>query len=354
MNRKYISGLLLGVLLTSRAYSQPADFKLGDLEYAFAFNIGDGEQSDVFFSSISDVTSDPQQNIYVLERRPVGLYSYSAEGQLQWKIDDEGAGPGELNRPGSIRFFANKLLVGNQSSSRIDLLTPSGEFVESWTSDELNSKRFSLVGVTDDSLLAISMTVEMKYGVTIRLLSLDDFHVVEERTIDLESDNPPPRQIRLKLPVSLEGNRIAIGHFYEDSFRLFDQQLDITSNIPSSDGNFIAPIMKVTNGNPSIHIPISNSSPRPIEGKYWFTKISWPLDVGSEAEYMTQLQLLGADELPRHTSARLFSADGKLMEVVYDGPAENSEFYKIHHANNGLLILQFNENDPVLSIYRLK
>ena len=354
MIRKQISIFVFGILLAAPAYSQPTDFRLGDLEYSFAFNIGDGEQSDVFFSSISDVTSDPQQNIYVLERRPVGLYSYSAEGQLRWKNNDEGAGPGELNRPGSIDFFADRLLLGNQRGTRIDLFTPAGDFIDSWTNDELNSTRFSLIGIMNDSLLAISMTVEMKYGVTIRILSLDDFHVMEALTVEQKSDNPPPRQIRLTLPVSLMGNRIAVGHFYQDSFRLFNQQLDFTSNIPPSDGNFIAPIMKVTNGSPSIHLPISSSSPRPIEDKYWFTKISWPIDVDSEDEYMTQLQLVGWADLPRHTSARLFSAEGELVQVVYDGPAENSTFFAIHHANNGLLIVQFEEDDPVLSVYRLQ
>ena len=42
----------------------------------------------------------------------------------------------------------------------------------------------------NSSLLAMSMIVEMKYGVTIRILSLDDFHVMEALTVEQKSDNP--------------------------------------------------------------------------------------------------------------------------------------------------------------------
>lgn len=70
-----------------------------------------GEDEDVIFGRIVDVTMDKDGNIYVLDNQLCQVVVFSKEGEHLGNLSREGDGPGELRQPMGLAFLADDVLA---------------------------------------------------------------------------------------------------------------------------------------------------------------------------------------------------------------------------------------------------
>jgi len=90
------------------------------------------EPEGVYFNKITDIASDSQNNIYILDRKEKGLYKFSEEGKFQKKIGRYGRGPGEFERPISV-FIDDKdnIYILDSQNRRVEVFKNNGNFTKS-------------------------------------------------------------------------------------------------------------------------------------------------------------------------------------------------------------------------------
>jgi hypothetical protein len=88
---------------------------------------GEGED-ELFFGVIAQITSDDENNVYLLDAQLNQVVVLSPEGGLVRTIGREGEGPGEFRRPSDLFFTPDgNVAVVQRMPGKIVLLTPQGE-----------------------------------------------------------------------------------------------------------------------------------------------------------------------------------------------------------------------------------
>jgi hypothetical protein len=89
---------------------------------------GDTDDEDEFFGVISQILSDEQGNVYLLDTQLSQVKIFTADGEALRSIGREGEGPGEFRRPTGMFLMDNgDLGVMQLAPGKIVLLTPEGE-----------------------------------------------------------------------------------------------------------------------------------------------------------------------------------------------------------------------------------
>lgn len=61
------------------------------------------------------------------------VHKFSADGTLQFSWGEPGAGPGQFNLPHGVAVdSAGKVYIADRENSRIQIFSPTGEFIQSW------------------------------------------------------------------------------------------------------------------------------------------------------------------------------------------------------------------------------
>lgn len=69
---------------------------------------------------------------FILDQMTFGVYKFTANGKFKMRFGQQGAGPGEFERPKRIRLcFDNRIGVADPVQGRIHLFKTSGEFIRS-------------------------------------------------------------------------------------------------------------------------------------------------------------------------------------------------------------------------------
>lgn len=114
--------------------------------------------NDDVIASIGSIITDPDGNIYFMDRQQWKLISFSADGKFRWMTGQEGKGPGDFERVRGIVTDGKNLFIGNIGGSRIDKFSFDGNFIKSIPmSKDLGFA--SLLKFSEKGSLVISSTV---------------------------------------------------------------------------------------------------------------------------------------------------------------------------------------------------
>jgi len=89
---------------------------------------GGESDEEIMFGVISQITSDTQGNVYLLDAQLNQVFIFSPNGEPIRSIGREGEGPGEFQRPSDLFLTADgNVAVMQRMPGRIVLLTPEGD-----------------------------------------------------------------------------------------------------------------------------------------------------------------------------------------------------------------------------------
>ncbi len=101
------------------------------LELTELWRVG-GEEGELIFGRITDVTRHPDGNIYVLDNQLCQVTALSPDGEYLDTISREGDGPGELRQPMAVTFLSDEILgVGLGFPGKLTSLALNGDPIKS-------------------------------------------------------------------------------------------------------------------------------------------------------------------------------------------------------------------------------
>ncbi len=114
---------ILHVMNPAHPIEDPITIKLDEL-----WQLSGDEEDEFLFGVLTQITSDEEGNIYLLDAQLHQVLVFSSQGEFIRTIGREGEGPGEFNRPSSLFMTAGgDVAVMQGQPGKIVLLTPEGE-----------------------------------------------------------------------------------------------------------------------------------------------------------------------------------------------------------------------------------
>jgi hypothetical protein len=120
-----------------RVVKNPADPLYGDIHLDLEEEISIGNENDenYMFNGVTDVATDSQGNIYVLDRMNFRVQKFDHNGQYLQTIGKKGQGPGEFERPARLFLDTQDNIYVTDGGPRIEgrmikIFNSSGEFVQ--------------------------------------------------------------------------------------------------------------------------------------------------------------------------------------------------------------------------------
>ncbi len=115
----------------------PADPLYGEihLDLEEELSIGNENDENYMFNGVTDVATDSQRNIYVLDRRNFRVQKFDRNGQYLQTIGKKGQGPGEFERPARLFLDTQDNIYITDGGGRIEgrmikIFNNRGEFVQ--------------------------------------------------------------------------------------------------------------------------------------------------------------------------------------------------------------------------------
>lgn len=91
------------------------------------WEVGGDEEDEFYFGVLTQITSDSEGNVYVLDAQLHEVMVFSPDGEYLRSLGREGEGPGEFRRPADLFLTADgKVAVMQRMPGKIVLLTPDG------------------------------------------------------------------------------------------------------------------------------------------------------------------------------------------------------------------------------------
>lgn len=158
--------------------SVPIEFK-----QVFSFGKEFPDQGIVFSSrgKIVGLDTDAEENVYVLDNQLNMLVKFSKTGELIWKIDQEGRGPGDIEYPLDIAVSKESVFVSNIFGSRLDVFDLKGSFIRSIDMYDISTNPVKIIGVLNKSYLVLENVVYGKPGIKISVLDIEnEFELISQ------------------------------------------------------------------------------------------------------------------------------------------------------------------------------
>lgn len=121
---------------------QPSKNQKESITYEHLLTIGEEEDINKSFYKLADLTTDTENNIYVLDRGTKSIKKFDSKGNFIVSFGRSGQGPGEFLSPASIFFRDKRIYVLDRLSKRISLFSFDGEFISSFQTKTVQPVNF--------------------------------------------------------------------------------------------------------------------------------------------------------------------------------------------------------------------
>lgn len=161
---------------------------------------------------IFGLDTDAEENVYVLDNQLNILVKFSDSGDLIWKIDQEGRGPGDLENPLAIAVSKEHVFVSNIFGSRLDVFDLKGRFIRSIDMYDISTNPVKIVGVLNKSYLVLENVVYGKPGIKISVLDIEnEFELVSQFNAFDDTDLNIPAGAQIAKEATVIGEHIVIA-----------------------------------------------------------------------------------------------------------------------------------------------
>ena len=107
-------------------------YRSGEIKLTPVLTLSDESMpEDVFFESLSDLTFDSEDNIYIADSSACDIKVFDPAGRFIKTLGRKGQGPGEFLMPSYLSFAKGQIVVCELGNRRLSILTKNGEFLKS-------------------------------------------------------------------------------------------------------------------------------------------------------------------------------------------------------------------------------
>lgn len=268
------------------------------------------------------VTVDDQGNIYVIDGRGSDLVSFAPDGMLRWRVSGPGQGPRDIQRPQAIAWDGrDRVLILNQSGSRLDSWSPDGTYVTSFRLEHLGLSGARAMTVRDPSELTLADQVGSA-------IELD--HLVDGPDWALKSNSKPRLAWRESVSflqnafagIAFSGGALMTGNVASHDFAVVDPNNGRVRRVMRPNTEFRPSISQGENGagggsymNRGIVSP-----PISLAGAYWLSAVMWVTNLDTERA-ISEARADEDFERKLHWEWELYDRDGRwLTSRVWDTP----------------------------------
>lgn len=242
------------------------------------WGVEDGEPEEML-ARIGRMEIDAQGNIYMLDGQAGTLASWDAEGNHRWTIAGKGEGPGEFQYAFSMVFDgAESLYVFNQSGSRLDRFTTSGEFQESTNTESFGFSSLNGIGMLDANRMVTSETLWSVLGTGVRVLSNESgsWALADSFDVDQTGDFDMPEGVSSGPKIDMVDGQIVNGHIshYQFEFRAAD---GLVTKTVTREFEGLVRVGVGEDGNTTMIANFSQlNTPMPVGSGYYLVEAWWP------------------------------------------------------------------------------
>jgi len=278
------------------------------------------DESAVFSSvnGIWTVDSDEYGNIYVLDNDAPMLVKFSSAGEVMWKIERKGKGPGDLYVPNGLAVGKKYIYISNQIGARIDVFDKKGKFLKTLKIDNLDEKQRSVIGIIENRYLVLGTSkIPGKIGMEFTILDIEyKYEKVSEfkATEDIDFEIPGTGWIYPK--TSIVDGFIVITKSFNYGFKYYRIDGTLVKEINRDASKYMRPgIGKIGNRNMMMSLSTVYAHHK-IECGYLLNFVSWPTNIDDPDRAVSQMGKGNFPELKSQSSLDLYSPDGNLLYSV--------------------------------------
>ncbi len=341
----------------------PADRKVNaSAEFLFNLNEDTGDTTAVI-RSITSIDTDDKGNIYILDRRKSLIFKFNPDGSANNIFGQRGTGPGEMARPEQILVSGDTVYVSDMRQRKIIAYSSDGRYLSDYIPLRDNGFPRSLVKVTGEKFAGLlfgrggrggpgSGTININFSLLDKKFEKITDMISEQFETDGGNFNPMDRESKF----TSGGGKIYYAENSEDKIlvNVFDSEGKKTEEIRKS-------YARVTYSD-SEKKKIAESAQRSFWGRDFdasllrykksVQNIFWHKD-----GYLLLECARKADDKERTNFTFDIYRDGVYLNSA-DLNKADPEFY--HNEDGFVKILKgdrlfaFNEDDNIISVYRLK
>lgn len=242
------------------------------------WGIEDGEPEEML-ARIGQMEIDAKGNIYMLDGQAGTLASWDAEGNHRWMIAGKGEGPGEFQYAFSMVYDGVETLsVFNQSGSRLDRFTTSGEFQGSTDTESFGFSSLNGIGMLDANRMVTSETLWGVLGTGVRVLSNDSgsWALADSFDVDQTGAFDMPEGVSSGPTIDVVDGQIVNGHtsHYRIEFRAAD---GLVTKTVTREFEGLVRVGVGEDGNTTMIANFSQlNTPMPVGSGYYLVEAWWP------------------------------------------------------------------------------
>lgn len=342
-------------IISNPMYGEYQEYETPPFQFELIDSISLETPDNFLVASIDNIVTDPEGNIYFMDRRQWKLISFSADGTFRWMSGQEGKGPGDFENAYSMVTDGESIFIGNISGSRIDKFDFSGYFIKSIPMPK-EMGFASLMKFTESGLLAVSSTVWASFARKVHFVDVleDSVNLETQFVIDNSPEIEVPEGLSSGPNLKVHGNQVISGSLIDYSLTFFNPDSSIDKKIVRDFDKNTKPGLYSSGGSRAIRGFGGVNAPFIFPNGFMMAQVQWPDNVPDSDEYLKRS--MNDQKVPDviwKNSIDFFSPDGRLLYSI-ENDGYTPEIGSIKHVDEfGTIYTAKTTPDPVIYRYKL-
>jgi len=331
--------------------SVPIEFK-----QVFSFGKEFPDQGIVFSSrgKIVGLDTDAEENVYVLDNQLNMLVKFSKTGELIWKIDQEGRGPGDIEYPLDIAVSKESVFVSNIFGSRLDVFDLKGSFIRSIDMYDISTNPVKIIGVLNKSYLVLENVVYGKPGIKISVLDIEnEFELISQFNAFDDTGLKIPAGAQVAKEATIIGKYIVVAGAMSYRLDYFDEFGSLHKSVKRDFPEFVR-VGVAHNSSRGYAVQLGGlTSFYQLSDSLLMSNVVWPENI-KDPDKAAEMALKGEFmPLESKNSLDFYSQKGELMYSMLSNGFRPEIGGILHTDNDGYLYTATNNPYPQIVKYEV-
>jgi hypothetical protein len=305
-------------------------------------------------NSINGVKTDSSGNLYILDYGARMLVKFSPTGEVLWKMDKRGRGPGDIENPLGMAVNEETIVIANVYGTRLDLISTNGDFIESISTESINGYGMVLKGFIDSRYLVMVSGTRGKAGFRVVVLDAwESFKLISEFQTYSDNNISIPEDETIVSSVTLVGDKIVVGGVWTYSYSYYDIYGNLKKTINREFSRYMKPgIYESGSGNHTTFYGEAQGL-YPVGGSYLIGYINWSTTIDDTNKLAEQHYKRNFQKLGLNTVLDLFSEKGELLYTLENESIIPEIGMLMHTDQEGYLYTAVNRPYTMIKKYQI-